>query len=409
MTQHLSKEQIERYRKRQLAPAELPEIDDHISHCVDCRQLLASAADLRAALQRETVARSGSALPETVGKEEHLDYKQLEAYVDKRSSQAEREVVGNHVEMCRACAEELRDLVAYKTELDGSAGARTWNPRAWWAGLAASRVTPRRVALALAVSVAIVLGVWLERMRLASPHLAPSANKTKPAPAGGNPNKVETLIAGSDAEIHAIDSMLPEQKRAVLEAIHQQKINFPSVLAELHGQQQTLLGESQNVSRFEVLSPLGEIVLDVRPLFRWEPVTGASGYSVSIFDAKLNPVQSSTTLHVTEWTPDHPLKRGQLYEWQVNARLSGGKSVSAPIPPSPQAKFRVLDQKKAEEIAHFQEANPQSHIALGIVYVQAGLLDQGEHELEQLSQGDPKYGLAQNLLKSISEIRHSHR
>jgi hypothetical protein len=406
MHQHLSEEQIARYRKRQLTPAELPEIDDHISHCADCRDRLAPAADLQMALQRERVARSDSDPPGIAWRGEHLGYEELEAYVDKRSSLAERDVVRKHVEICRSCAEELQDLDAYKTELAGSRGARAWNLRAPWAAFIPAWATPSRAALTLAVSAAILLGVSLARMRLSAPHSEPSGRTTKPAPTIGSPNGAETLIAGSDADIHAINTMLPEQKRAVLEAIKQQKFNFPNVLAELHGQRQTLLGESQSVSGFEVLSPLGEVVLDVRPLFRWELVTGAASYSVSIFDASLNPVQSSGTLHVTEWTPDYPLKRGQLYEWQVTAKLGGGKSVSAPNPPSPEAKFRVLDQKKTDEIAHFQEANPEAHIALGIMYVQAGLLEPGEHELEQLPKTDPNYGLAQNLLKSIREIRH---
>jgi hypothetical protein len=238
--------------------------------------------------------------------------------------------------------------------------------------------------------------------------LVPSAHNPKPAPVGEGPNGPETHIAGSEADIRAINTLLAEQKRAVLEAISQQKINAPKVLAELQGQQQTLLGESQG-PRFEVLAPLGEVALSVRPHFRWQPVTGARSYSVAIFDEKLNPVESSGSLPATEWTPDKPLKRGQLYQWQVTAKLGGGKSVNAPSPPGPEAKFRVLDQKNADEIAHFQEANPESHIALGIVFAQAGLLGPGEDELELLPKTDPNYGLAQNLLKSIREIRHANR
>jgi Tfp pilus assembly protein PilF len=95
--------------------------------------------------------------------------------------------------------------------------------------------------------------------------------------------------------------------------------------------------------------------------------------------------------------------------WQVTASLSDGKSVSSPSPPSPEAKFRVLDQKKADELSHFQAAHSESHLALGILYAQAGILEQGEHELTQVKESDPDYRLAQNLLKSIEEIRHPQR
>lgn len=43
---------------------------------------------------------------------------------------------------------------------------------------------------------------------------------------------------------------------------------------------------------------------------------------------------------------------------------------------------------------------------LGILYSEAGLPEQGEHELGQLPKGDPDYDLAQKLLKSIQKIRN---
>jgi hypothetical protein len=408
MRHHLSEEQIASFRGKRIPPAQLPEIDNHLSKCAVCRSRIASPAELREALQRERTVDSSSVLHRAPARGEHLAYEQLEAYVDGRSSRAERALVRKHVEFCVSCADELRDLDAYKTELVGSTGARGRELKAWWATLLPTWVSPSRVALALAASAVIALGVLLERTRLYSPPLVPSAHNPKPAPVGEGPNGPETHIAGSEADIRAINTLLAEQKRAVLEAISQQKINAPKVLAELQGQQQTLLGESQG-PRFEVLAPLGEVALSVRPHFRWQPVTGARSYSVAIFDEKLNPVESSGSLPATEWTPDKPLKRGQLYQWQVTAKLGGGKSVNAPSPPGPEAKFRVLDQKNADEIAHFQEANPESHIALGIVFAQAGLLGPGEDELELLPKTDPNYRLAQNLLKSIREIRHANR
>jgi hypothetical protein len=407
MTHHLSEEQIAGYRGRRIPPAELPEIDDHLSLCADCRSRLASAGDLRAALQRTNYrprpdsADFDSVLPEAAARGQHLAYEQLEAYLDRRSSRAKRELVRKHVEACRICADELRDLEAFKTGMAGSGGMRGWNLRAWCG------------ALALATAAAIILVVSQKEMGLGPP-LASSSQNTKP---GESASGEQTLIAGSGSHMYESDMLSLEEQRAVNEAFSQQKISFPKVLAELQGKQQTLLGESQKGPRFEVLAPLAEVVLDVRPVFRWQPVTGARSYSVAIFDAKLNSVQSSASMQATEWTPDRPLKRGQLYEWQVTAKLGGGKSVSAPSPPSPEAKFRVVDQKNADELAHFQEANAESHIVLGILYAQAGLLEQGERELEQVPKSDPKlglindpkYGLAQNLLKSIRQIRHSRR
>jgi len=85
---------------------------------------------------------------------------------------------------------------------------------------------------------------------------------------------------------------------------------------------------------------------------------------------------------------------------------NGGGSVSAPTPPSPEAKFTILDQRKVNEIALFQQNHRESHVVLGILYGQAGLLEKGEYELEQVPKGDPNYEIAQNLLESIKDIRH---
>jgi hypothetical protein len=197
-----------------------------------------------------------------------------------------------------------------------------------------------------------------------------------------------------------------EEKSAVFEAISQQKIRPPDVLTELQGRPETLLGHQEQDARFEVLEPLAEVVSDVKPEFRWQPLAGAATYSVAIFDANVNPVQSSPPLGVARWTAARPLKRGQVYLWQVTAKLSDGKSVSAPKPPRPEARFRVLDQRQADELSQFKATYPEAHLALGILYARAGLLQLGENELKQISESHPEYRLAQNLLKSIQQIRN---
>lgn len=408
MPDHLSKEQIEHYLEKQIAPAELPEIDDHISHCADCRDRVSSAGDLRAALRRENVLRLGSTSPQALGRGEHLNYEQLEAYVDGRSSRFERELVRKHAESCRICADELRDLDAFKTELSSTVRMRSWRLKARWAEFAPSWLTLPRVALVLAASAAIVVVISLERTRLASPPFVPAAHNTKPAPPRENSSDadVHAPIAGLlAARVAAIDTLPAEEQRAILDAISQQRIKPANVLTELQRKTETLLGQQQEILRFEVLTPVGEVVLDARPVFRWQPIAEASSYSVAIFDAQLNQVRSSGPLRVTEWRPKLPLERGRLYVWQVMAQVGGG-SVSAPNPPSPEAKFKVLDQHKVDEIAHFQQNHRESHVVLGILYGQAGVLQKGEYELEQVPKGDPDYQLAQSLLKSIQEISH---
>ncbi len=391
MTDHLSTEQIASYRERRTQPEELLRVDDHISHCAECRQRLASAVDLRAALQRTPREDGGADSAQAIPQIDHLAYEQLEAYVDGKLSSADRINAQAHLEICQICSGELRDLHTFKVELAASEGQTT---HGWSARFLTPWLTRRRVALGLAMAAVIVLTVEVARWRLAPAPKVPSAATPKT-----NPTAKETFAA--------INNLSPEEQSAVREAISQQRIESPAVLAGLQGKRQILLGQSHEAARFDVLRPLGEVVPDVRPVFRWQPLAGAISYSVSIYDLNLNHVMSSRALGTTEWSPDQPLQRGRIYLWQVTAKLSNGQSVSSPRPPSAEARFRVLDQTKADELFQFQAAHPASHLALGILYAEAGLLEQGEHELGQLPKNDPNYDLAQKLLKSIQEIRNS--
>jgi hypothetical protein len=378
MPGHLSEEQIARYRERRTPPEQFLQVDDHVSQCAECRERLASANDLRAGLQRTDVASQG----------EHLAYEQLEAYVDGKMSEADRELAQTHLESCPTCSADVRDLQTFKAEL---AGPKDQSKGGWWSAFVAMWLTRRRVAFAVTMAAVIVLAVELGKRQMGPPHGIPSSGTA-------NSTRTETLLA--------IKTMSPEEQAAVLEAISQQNIKTPVVLVGLRGPKETLLSESHEGARFEVLQPLGEVVLDARPLFRWQPLAGAISYSVAIFDPHLNPVQSSPALGTTQWSAAKPLPRGQTYLWQVTAKLSNGQMVSSPRPPNPEARFRVLDQTKADELSQFQAAHPEAHLALGILYAEAGMLEQAGHELGQLAKSDPDYDLAQKLLKSIQEIRH---
>jgi hypothetical protein len=241
---------------------------------------------------------------------------------------------------------------------------------------------------ALAAAALLVLAVVLERSFVSSPNA--------PGYGGSGTRSLEQTIA-----------MLPrEDQSAVLGAVSQQRLTTPDVVKALRGSKQTLLGESAAL-RFEVIAPVGEVVMDTRPTFRWQALSGTAGYSVAIFDANLKPVQSSALLRTTEWTPTEMLKRGQVYQWQVTATLPGGKSMNSPSPPSPEARFRVLGQEKADAFERFRLAHPESHLVLGILYAQAGVLEESERELAAIPQGNPDYDLGQRLLSRVQEMRHS--
>src|SRR5260370_31375062 len=183
MPDHLSAEQVTRYREKRIPPEELLQVDDHISQCAECRERLAPASELRAALQGaasipllgqardvrpgspETASRGthfqdkSGAHPPAAPENEHLAYEQLESYVDRKQSDTEREIARAHLEYCQSCSDDARDLNTFKFELADSKGQLR---EGWWAAFVALLLTRRRVALTLATEAVIVMAVAVE-------------------------------------------------------------------------------------------------------------------------------------------------------------------------------------------------------------------------------------------------------
>jgi hypothetical protein len=157
---------------------------------------------------------------------------------------------------------------------------------------------------------------------------------------------------------------------------------------------------------FDVSGPRGEVVESNRPTFRWRVLAGTSGYTVKVFNRDFNVVAQSPTLTTTTWRPVQPLPRGTAYFWQVTA-VKGGQEVKAPRPPMPQAKFKVL---VAGTLAVLQAARQQltvSHLALGVLYARAGLLEQAERELNALLGANPDSEVARKLLADVRVARRA--
>jgi predicted anti-sigma-YlaC factor YlaD len=420
VSDHLSDDEISNYRQRRSTAEVLLRVDDHISHCANCRQRIAQAHDIASAVRR-TVNR----LPaDTSGPaNDHLTYEQLEAYVDDTMSDSERELVRSHMGACQECAGELRDLNNFKAELsspvDANRGQRTQRPPAVSQAPASPRTGPvwltsRRAAAAAAAALAlgsVLTFVWKKESQ--SPPQIPStvaATGTALDRPGGKPVEQERAQPGSlepDSRTRLATEMAalpPDERRAVSEAIERGEIKLPSTLEELRGRPQTLLGGSHDVTRSVVLEPTGEVVMDTQPLFHWQPVAGARSYSVAVFDTSLSQIQHSPVLQVTQWKADRPLVRGRVYLWQLTATMHDGTTLIFPAPPAPEAKLEVLQKEKADQLEQFRRSHPNAHLVLGILYARAGMLTPARLELQRITPPDPDYATAQHLLERTAEF-----
>jgi len=85
--------------------------------------------------------------------------------------------------------------------------------------------------------------------------------------------------------------------------------------------------------------------------------------------------------------------------------LTPSESITAPQPPEPEARFLVLDALTLERIEETRRRTSRSHLVLGILYAEAGLLDDAERELTALATLNPGVALPKGLLADLREQR----
>lgn len=137
-------------------------------------------------------------------------------------------------------------------------------------------------------------------------------------------------------------------------------------------------------------------------MFRWEVLRGAE-YKVSVFDDHYSKVAGSGWISTGSWRSAEVLRRGTGYSWQLNVR-QGGSEFTIPVPPAPQARFRVLAAAQEHRLNALRRSSPSSHLALGVLYAQAGLLDKAEHEFVALRAQNPN---SQTVAALLAKVRAS--
>jgi anti-sigma factor RsiW len=438
MSEHLSEQLIERYRRRVLSPVELLDVDDHMAACEMCRRRGGDEPRERAA------ARSLGADLSATGMT-HLDYERLAAYVEGELDPIDREIADSHLKLCDRCDSELNELRAFTTRM-AAYPAKEYAPAAprplgekaagLWDGV---RAFGRSSAFALPVRLAglglvIALLFWATSLKSRNFQLQTALDQQR-----RENEKLKQDFQAANASVAELRDQLAQLKsvqpsssfvvalndgggrvtldkegnvagapppfqQIVKQTLMAQRVETPRTLPELIGKSGVLMGPADEGHPFALLGPVGTVVMSDRPAFRWRALTGADSYVVRIYDADFNEVAVSQRLSETAWSVTRSLERGRTYSWQVTARV-GGKEVSSPVRPAPEARFMTLDQAKANELANAKSAAAGSHLTLGVLYAQAGLLDDAEREFRLLLRANPQSTLAENLLRSVRAKR----
>ena len=418
--EHLTPKQIGDYSQSRLSVAELLAASDHLAECELCRRSLEAATNGDAAFF--------AVHAETFGEETtaHLTPEETSDYADRHLSGEALQMVQDHIGNCEPCALAVADLRDFRNEIAPSLD-REYRPaavpvkgersprRSFWKLFQVSAV-PAFGAAALVLLMFGVIGYlgWRtpekqeEIAVVPSPSPIPSPS-VQPTEAPPQVTYVAQLTDGSgavsldhDGNLSGVDNLPPAYQSLVKKALSSQRIERSTQLEGLVRPQSSLMGSDSQGHEFSILEPVGSVLMTNRPAFRWSNMEGATGYVVEVYDPQFNLVVTSPQQNGNSWTTT--LSRGTVYSWQVKA-IKDGQEITSPRPPAPQAKFRVLDQSKANEIANAKRIYGTSHLTLGLLYADAGLLREAEQEFRLLRRANPNSEVVRNLLRQIQALR----
>lgn len=358
MTDHLTDEQLRAYASREVKGAALLLIDDHLTSCAACEQRLLAMPN-----------GSAAAIPG------HLDDQLVEKLASGTLSESEEIAVELHAGVCAVC----RERWSFLRGDDEARGAIV--PFRW-------RVLAAAVAATIVVLFGIVLMSRLQRpadIVTVTPTPAP-----QPVPRAAPPATVVLHDAHGDitASVSSLHGIPEGAWRGEVEAaVRSQSLSFLST-ADLIMPRLVLRGAGETeTSSVVAKSPVATVVESDRPRLRWTAPAG-DAVRVSVFTTDTQRVAQSGWLTASEWQVPTPLRRGATFIWQVESRGSGG-AVSAPV------RFRVLGAAAAKRVAAARASG--SHLVLGTVAAEYGLVDLAATELRTLRTLNPGSPLAAAL------------
>jgi hypothetical protein len=443
---------MELYRRRLLPSEDTLSANDHLFSCTACFQRFQAASEYS---PHEPVWIDFAGQSPV----HDLIYEQIEGYVDDELSEAQRSLFERHLETCELCKREVADLLLHKAlmshgresalvlEARSVAKKRTETSRF---GLGAHVGAPVAAASIAAVVLVAVGLPWIAVARLRGQITLLRGQvtslegtnegllqqvKTQRDAAADLRRRVQDLEAASPAGLGAVStpesgrplltvsdggrliqvaggsviglgSAVPYFTRPVMAALKSSKVYVPS-LQGLREKPMVIMGPSEP-PLFSLTDPVGVVVEDDRPVFSWSPVPGATAYRVTIVGDRSERMLLSPELSGNRWQVSSPLARGEIYSWKVRAVFKEGREISAPVPPSLAARFKVLDDLEERRLTEARRLVPVSHLVLGVLYAKAGMIGNAQQEFQALAEANPNSPLVRRLLKSIDGAATIH-
>jgi hypothetical protein len=424
MTAHLSNEEISSYCERRLSRDDLYQVHQHLFSCEKCYDEFLRIFQTKRSFPIEIDLNDLAGL-----KGWHLQGQELKDCVEGRLAEPHLSFANIHLKECVWCREEAHHISEFSDKLPYYLSKRhapleqptvlrsfyTLRGNLPWGSLKLARA-----AAILLFVLGSAMTLWLvlraepdaQQSSLSAPthensparadiSEAPknvgSLSTGQPIHSDGNPRQQERASVGNNAKRSR--RSIEQESEASLIATN---LVMPKVIEMFDRSRVILRGEDNRDESFSIISPYATVITDDRPTFRWTALNGVSSYTISVYDADLNLVRSSDPITETQWSMPKPLQRGMIYTWIVTA-LKDGKEVLAPVLPT-RAEFKVIEKPELIKLNR-SIRHTGSHVARGILYAKAGLLDKAEHEFQvhlTLDTGDEH---AKELLQLIKSWR----
>jgi hypothetical protein len=305
----------------------------------------------------------------------HLSYEQMDDWVEDRLDQAGRELVMAHIGACSPCA---RQLIAYQEYAPVMAApiqtgmyAATQPVKVkrsfWW--------FMKYPQYALGAAALITFFIITPLTRHSAPTetgaiLAPTSTAIESTiPAGSGP-LMEAVLSTTELDV------LPDSLRA----------GAKEAISDSGARPASLKGLEPN-GDLVLVYPDAEVVSETQPVLRW--IAFSDSYSVSLSDAR-GLIARRAGLTETRWTPPAALLRDHVYTWEVEA---GGQKH--------RGTFRVLGEAQKKELEQVRG----SHLVMGAVYEELGLLTPAKAEFEAMSKDSKMAQQAAKLLSHVEGLR----
>lgn len=203
------------------------------------------------------------------------------------------------------------------------------------------------------------------------------------APRVATPQETQSGPPGIDLDVSELDTLPDSLRDGAMLLLTTETPQPPDAIANL-----------AVASGGDVLRPVSEAVEETQPVLYWSAAFGEPPYTVSISDDRNLVIARAQGIQNTSWMVLTPLHRGGEYTWQVT--VAGA---------SEQASFRVLDDGQVMLWRAMLAAHRDSHLVIGLVAQQLGMLAIAEREYTALTKAYPDSNTAALLLNNVTDLR----